>query len=121
MIRKTSASGVLNEARTWPDWRTADPEKTIEHVKSEVRHVVEVGFGSAFALASCTCGWRGELFSNRTVALAEGAEHEARYAKPATCETCGEPATHHDYDQHKDFCEKHVEQPGFTMSLGAAK
>ncbi|NEW96622.1 DUF550 domain-containing protein [Rhodopseudomonas sp. BR0G17] len=23
-----------NEARTWPDWRTADPDKAIEHVRS---------------------------------------------------------------------------------------
>lgn len=24
-----------NEARTWPDWRTADPDAPIEHVKGE--------------------------------------------------------------------------------------
>lgn len=23
-----------NEARTWPDWRTADPDKAIEHVRT---------------------------------------------------------------------------------------
>lgn len=25
-----------NESREWPDWRTADPEKAIEHVKNIV-------------------------------------------------------------------------------------
>ncbi|TDR82152.1 dATP/dGTP pyrophosphohydrolase domain-containing protein [Paludibacterium purpuratum] len=27
------AKQTKNEARTWPDWRTADPNKAIEHVK----------------------------------------------------------------------------------------
>ncbi len=26
---------TTNEQRTWPDWRTADPDKAIEHIKSE--------------------------------------------------------------------------------------
>lgn len=25
-----------NEARSWPDWRTADREKAIEHIKDEI-------------------------------------------------------------------------------------
>lgn len=25
----------INRRRTWPDWRTADPDKAIEHVRSE--------------------------------------------------------------------------------------
>jgi hypothetical protein len=27
------AKQTRNEARTWPDWRTADPDKAIEHVR----------------------------------------------------------------------------------------
>ena len=27
------AKQTKNELRTWPDWRTADPEKAIEHVR----------------------------------------------------------------------------------------
>lgn len=30
------AKQTKNEARTWPDWRTAAPDKAIEHVKSPV-------------------------------------------------------------------------------------
>ncbi|WP_425330533.1 dATP/dGTP pyrophosphohydrolase domain-containing protein [Mycobacteroides abscessus] len=26
-----------NEQREWPDWRTADPEKAIEHVRKAVQ------------------------------------------------------------------------------------
>ena len=28
-----AAKQAKNEARQWPDWRTADPEKAIEHIK----------------------------------------------------------------------------------------
>lgn len=28
------AKQTKNEGRTWPDWRTADPDKAINHVKS---------------------------------------------------------------------------------------
>jgi hypothetical protein len=28
-----SAKQAKNEARNWPDWRTADPNKAIEHVR----------------------------------------------------------------------------------------
>lgn len=34
MIRGKQAR---NEARVWPDWRTADPGKAIEHVKGETQ------------------------------------------------------------------------------------
>ena len=27
---------TINETRIWPDWRTADPDKAIEHVRGEV-------------------------------------------------------------------------------------
>lgn len=30
----------INELRTWPDWRTADPTKAIEHVRTEAPHEV---------------------------------------------------------------------------------
>jgi hypothetical protein len=30
-----TAKQVKNEARTWPDWRTADPNKAIEHDRSK--------------------------------------------------------------------------------------
>lgn len=30
-----AAKQAKNEARTWPDWRTADPGKAIEHDRSE--------------------------------------------------------------------------------------
>lgn len=32
------AKQTKNEARQWPDWRTADPDKAIEHVRAEARH-----------------------------------------------------------------------------------
>lgn len=31
-----AAKQATNEARDWPDWRTADPNKAIEHVRTEV-------------------------------------------------------------------------------------
>lgn len=31
------AKQTKNEARQWPDWRTADPSKAIEHVRAEAR------------------------------------------------------------------------------------
>jgi hypothetical protein len=31
-----------NEARTWPDWRTADPTKAIEHDRSVIEVATEV-------------------------------------------------------------------------------
>jgi hypothetical protein len=33
IIETLVAKQAKNEARTWPDWRTADPEKAITHVK----------------------------------------------------------------------------------------
>jgi Protein of unknown function (DUF550) len=30
----------VNEQRVWPDWRTADPTKAIEHVRTEAAHEV---------------------------------------------------------------------------------
>jgi len=32
------AKQAKNEARQWPDWRTADPNKAIEHVRGEADH-----------------------------------------------------------------------------------
>jgi hypothetical protein len=32
-----TAKLAKNEARTWPDWRTADPNKAIEHDRSKDR------------------------------------------------------------------------------------
>ena len=29
-----------NKRRKWPDWRTADPDKAIEHVREETDHDV---------------------------------------------------------------------------------
>lgn len=34
ICRAIEAKLQLNETRNWPDWRTADPDKAIEHVKS---------------------------------------------------------------------------------------
>ena len=33
-IAAIKAKQERNEARTWPDWRTADPDKAIEHVRA---------------------------------------------------------------------------------------
>lgn len=33
IIDAIKAKQARNEARTWPDWRTADPGKAIEHVR----------------------------------------------------------------------------------------
>ena len=35
IVEAIVAKQKKNEARQWPDWRTADPEKAIEHVRSE--------------------------------------------------------------------------------------
>lgn len=34
IIDAIKAKQAKNEARNWPDWRTADPDKAIEHVRS---------------------------------------------------------------------------------------
>lgn len=34
IIAAVKAKQARNEARTWPDWRTADPDKAIEHDRS---------------------------------------------------------------------------------------
>lgn len=36
IIATLVAKQTKNEARVWPDWRTADPNKAIEHVKESV-------------------------------------------------------------------------------------
>jgi hypothetical protein len=33
IIAAVRAKQARNEARTWPDWRTADPDRAIEHVR----------------------------------------------------------------------------------------
>lgn len=35
IIAAIKAKQEKNEARTWPDWRTADPNKAIEHVRGD--------------------------------------------------------------------------------------
>jgi hypothetical protein len=35
IIAAVQAKQARNEARTWPDWRTADPDKAIEHDRGE--------------------------------------------------------------------------------------
>lgn len=37
IIDAIKAKQARNEARTWPDWRTADPDKAIEHDRSVSR------------------------------------------------------------------------------------
>jgi hypothetical protein len=34
IARAIAAKQTKNEARFWPDWRTADPDKAIEHVRA---------------------------------------------------------------------------------------
>jgi len=46
IIDAIKARQARNEARTWPDWRTADPDKAIEHVR-EIREgdpIPQTGF-----------------------------------------------------------------------------
>jgi hypothetical protein len=35
IVEAIVAKQIVNERRTWPDWRTADPAKAIEHVRDE--------------------------------------------------------------------------------------
>lgn len=35
VVEAIDAIQTRNEGRTWPDWRTADPDKAIEHVRAE--------------------------------------------------------------------------------------
>lgn len=37
IIDAIHAKQAVNEARDWPDWRTQDPDKAIEHVKAGPR------------------------------------------------------------------------------------
>lgn len=39
IIEALSAKQFKNERRQWPDWRTADPNKAIEHVRDPVSTV----------------------------------------------------------------------------------
>ena len=34
-VHAIMAKQARNEARVWPDWRTADPDKAIEHDRSK--------------------------------------------------------------------------------------
>lgn len=34
IVRVMLAKQAKNESRSWPDWRTADPDKAIEHVRT---------------------------------------------------------------------------------------
>ena len=43
------AKQLRNETRHWPDWRTADPDKAVEHVKNSHAHTVTVGRQTASA------------------------------------------------------------------------
>jgi hypothetical protein len=43
IIRALVAKQEKNEARDWPDWRDADPDKAIEHVKQEDDHDDSLG------------------------------------------------------------------------------
>lgn len=36
------AKQTKNEGRTWPDWKTADPDKAIEHVRTEEERVTKI-------------------------------------------------------------------------------
>ena len=36
IIQAIKAKQKRNEGRTWPDWRTADPDKAIEHIRTGV-------------------------------------------------------------------------------------
>lgn len=36
MVRHIAMKQAENEQRSWPDWRTAEPDKAIEHVREEV-------------------------------------------------------------------------------------
>ena len=35
IAKKIEAKQAKNEGRTWPDWRTAEPGKAIEHVRDD--------------------------------------------------------------------------------------
>jgi hypothetical protein len=39
IIAALVAKQAKNEARAWPDWRTAPPDKAIEHVRTDTLHV----------------------------------------------------------------------------------
>jgi len=41
IILALAAKQAKNEARQWPDWRTSDPNKAIEHVRDDVGTVGE--------------------------------------------------------------------------------
>ena len=36
ILKAIVAKQTKNESRVWPDWRTADPDKAVEHIRSHV-------------------------------------------------------------------------------------
>lgn len=47
-----------NEARKWPDWRTAEPGKAIEHDRRHERRIVGHASGWKEQMDTCICGAR---------------------------------------------------------------
>lgn len=53
-----------NEARKWPDWRTAEPDKAIQHVKEAIADVTSADIGNVLASIA-------NRFQAETLALSE--------------------------------------------------
>ena len=56
-----AAKQIRNEARQWPDWRTADPDKAIEHNRSEGRAMTDEPIEYEDEIECPECGGTGFL------------------------------------------------------------
>lgn len=73
IIAAIKAKQADNEAREWPDWRTADPDKAIEHVRTA--ESPKVGDHKPIARVGFTGLWDG----HRWVLICDGCGDEAAY------------------------------------------
>lgn len=82
-----------NTKRTWPDWHTADPDKAIEHIETEIEQAETAAhFAEAYGYDDNAAHWRAKAQEARAAAdvkpigePGEGVEHY--------CRNCG---THED-------------------------
>lgn len=78
IIDAIKAKQVRNEARTWPDWRTSDPDKAIEHTPHADERVNAALVGptdTARPWRAC-CGSSGEHFTHCAAARRVGSTQD---------------------------------------------
>lgn len=74
IIDAIKAKQARNESRTWPDWRTAEPGKAIEHDRS-----ADLPLSVGTTRPSSRPGFHEMFDGNRWVPICEGCGDEAAY------------------------------------------